>query len=158
MIASGNKEAIETSKLKTSEMTAFPTLTDAQILNIVAYAKAGEPKADPAVAGGGAAVVDEGASSLSIAGVVAIIILSIIVLVVLGRAVKMLERLILEKQGIAVVEEENVSLVAGVRGLFKNKKFVFFTVLCFGNGIGFIRLDGYVGNWCSHWISTNSTN
>lgn len=144
MIASGNKEAIETSKLKTSEMTAFPTLTDAQILNIVAYAKAGEPKADPAAAGGGAAVVDEGASSLSIAGVVAIIILSIIVLVVLGRAVKMLERLILEKQGIAVVEEENVSLVAGVRGLFKNKKFVFFTVLCLVMVLGSF---GWMGMW-----------
>ncbi|MES2447109.1 MAG: c-type cytochrome [Bacteroidota bacterium] len=143
LIASGNKEAIETSKLKTSEMTAFPTLTDAQILNIVAYAKAGEPKADPAV-GGGAAVVDEGASGLSIAGVIAIIILSIIVLVVLGRAVKMLERLILEKQGIAVVEEDSVSLVAGVRGLFKNKKFVFFTVLCLVMVLGSF---GWMGMW-----------
>ncbi|RZJ77491.1 MAG: c-type cytochrome, partial [Flavobacterium sp.] len=143
MIASGNKQAIETSKLKPAEMTAFPTLTDAQILNIVAYAKAGEPKADPAV-GGGAAAVDEGASGLSIAGVIAIIILSIIVLVVLGRAVKMLERLILEKQGIAVVEEENVSLVAGVRGLFKNKKFVFFTVLCLVMVLGSF---GWMGMW-----------
>lgn len=141
LIASGNKEAIETSKLKASEMTAFPNLSDDQIKNIIAYAKAGEPK--KAIVDGPAAV-DEGTSGLSIAGVIAIIILSIIVLVVLGRAVKMLERLILEKQGIAVVEEENVSLVAGVRGLFKNKKFVFFTVLCLVMVLGSF---GWMGMW-----------
>ena len=52
--------------------------------------------------------------------------------------------LILEKQGIAVVEEENVSLVAGVRGLFKNKKFVFFTVLCLVMVLGSF---GWMGMW-----------
>jgi mono/diheme cytochrome c family protein len=143
LIASGNKEAIETSKLKASEMTAFPTLTDAQILNIVAYAKAGEPK-KVAEAGAAGAVVDEGVSNLSIVGVIAIIILSIIVLVFLGRAVKMLERLILQKQGIEVVEEESVSLAVGVRGLFKNKKFVFFSVLCLVMVLGSF---GWMGMW-----------
>lgn len=141
LIASGNKQAIEASKFSPSEMTAFPTLTDDQIKNIIAYAKEGEPKK---VAEVGAAVVDEGVSGLSFAGVIAIIILSIIVLVVLGRAVKMLERLILEKQGIDIVEEENVSLVTGVRGLFKNKKFVFFTVLC---AVIVLGSFGWMGMW-----------
>lgn len=141
LIASGNAQAIEASKFSPSEMTAFPNLTDDQIKSIIAYAKEGEPK--PAVVPG-AEVKDEGVSSLSIAGVIAIIVLSIIVLVVLGRAVKMLERLILEKQGIAVAEEENVSLVAGVRGLFKNKKFVFFTVLCLVMVLGSF---GWMGMW-----------
>lgn len=144
LIASGNAQAIEASKQKASEMTAFPTLTDDQIKNIIAYAKVGDPKPTSDAAGGGAAAVDEGASGLSIAGIIAIIILSIIVLVVLGRAVKMLERLILEKQGIAVAEEENVSLVAGVRGMFKNKKFVFFTVLCLVMVLGSF---GWMGMW-----------
>jgi len=140
LIASGNAQAIEASKYSPSEMTAFPNLTDDQIKNIIAYAKEGEPKkAEEA----GAAVVDEGVSSLSIAGVIAIIVVSIVVLVVLGRAVKMLERLILEKQGI-VVEEENVSLVTGVKGLFKNKKFVFFTVLCLVMVLGSF---GWMGMW-----------
>lgn len=143
LIASGNKQAIEASKLKASQMAAFPTLKDEQILNIVAYIKVGEPK-PVAAAGGGAVAVDEGTSSLSIAGVIAIIILSIIVLVVLGRAVKMLERLILEKRGIVIVEEENVSLVAGVRGMFKNKKFVFFFVLCLVMVLGSF---GWMGMW-----------
>ncbi|MFA6275191.1 MAG: c-type cytochrome [Pedobacter sp.] len=139
--ASGNAQAIEAAKFSPSEMTAFPTLKDEEIKNIIAYAKAGEPKK---VAEVGAAVKDEGTSSLSIVGVIAIIILSIIVLVVLGRAVKMLERLILQKQGIDIVEEENVSLATGVRTLFKNKKFVAFFVLCLIIVLGSF---GWMGMW-----------
>lgn len=139
--ASGNAQAIEAAKFSPSEMTAFPTLKDEEIKNIIAYAKAGEPKK---VAEAGAAVQDEGTSSLSIVGVIAIIILSIIVLVVLGRAVKMLERLILQKQGIDIVEEENVSLATGVRRLFKNKKFVAFFVLCLIIVLGSF---GWMGMW-----------
>lgn len=141
LIASGNKQAIEASKTYPTEMKTFPRLTDDQIKNIIAYAKVGEPKKEVA---GGTAVVDEGASALSIVGIIAIIILSIVVLVVLGRAVKMLERLILKKQGIEVVEEENVSLTAGVGRLFKNKKFVFFTVLCLVVVLGSF---GWMGMW-----------
>ncbi|KQC00547.1 c-type cytochrome [Pedobacter sp. Hv1] len=141
LVDSGDKQAIEAAKLKPTEMTTFPTLTDDQIKNIIAYAKVGEPKK---VAEVGAAVKDEGASSLSIAGVIAIIILSIVILVVLGRAVKMLERLILQKQGIDIVEEEKVSLAVGVKGLFKNKKFVFFFVLCLVMVLGSF---GWMGMW-----------
>ena len=141
LVDAGDKQAIEAAKLKPSEMTTFPTLTDDQIKNIIAYAKVGEPKK---AAEAGAAVKDEGASSLSIAGVIAIIILSIVILVVLGRAVKMLERLILQKQGIDVVEEEKVSLAVGVKGLFKNKKFVFFFVLCLVMVLGSF---GWMGMW-----------
>ena len=140
--ASGNKQAIEAAKFSPSEMTAFPNLTDDQIKNIIAYAKAGEPKKE--VAAGAGAVKDEGVSGLSIAGVIAIIVLSIVVLVVLGRAVKMLERLILEKQGIEVVEDDNVSLATGLKGLFKNKKFVFFSVLCLVIVLGSF---GWMGMW-----------
>jgi mono/diheme cytochrome c family protein len=140
--ASGNKQAIEAAKYSPSEMTAFPTLTDDQIKNIIAYAKVGEPKKQAEV--GAAQATDEGVSGLSIAGVIAIILVAIVVLVVLGRAIKMLERLILEKQGIEVNEDENVSLVTGVKGLFKNKKFVFFTVLCLVIVLGSF---GWMGMW-----------
>ncbi len=142
LIASGNKLAIEAAKFSPAEMTAFPTLTDDQIKNIIAYAKEGEPKKVAEV--GAVAAVDTGVSNLSLVGVIGIIILSIVVLIVLGRAVKMLERLILERQGIVVVEEEQVSLVTGVKGLFKNKKFVFFTVLCLVIVMGSF---GWMGMW-----------
>lgn len=141
LIASGNKQAIEASKFSPTEMKTFPTLTDQQVKDIIAYAKVGEPKKEAAA---GTAVVDEGASALSIVGVIAIIILSIIVLVVLGRAVKMLERLILQKQGIEIVEEESVSFAVGVGRLFKNKKFVFFSVLCLIIVLGSF---GWMGMW-----------
>jgi len=141
LTASGNKQAIEASKFSPTEMKTFPTLTDDQIKSIIAYAKVGEPKKEVAA---GAAVVDEGTSALSIVGIIAIIILSIVVLIVLGRAVKMLERLILQKQGIEIVEEESVSLSVGVGRLFKNKKFVFFTVLCL---IVVLGSFGWMGMW-----------
>jgi cytochrome c553 len=123
-------------------MQTFPTLTDDQIKNIIAYAKVGEPK-KVADAGAGA-VADEGVSTLSLIGVISIIVLSIIVLVVLGRAVQMLERLILQKKGIEIIEEENVSVVSGVKGLFKNKKFVFFFVICM---VAVLGSFGWMGMW-----------
>ena len=123
--ASGDPEAVEASKFSEKEMTAFASLTDDQIKNIIAYAKAGEPKKE-----GAAAVADPGASGLSIAGIIAVIIGAILVLVMLGRATKMLERLILQKQGVEVIESESVPVSVTARRMFKNKKFVFFVVLC----------------------------
>jgi mono/diheme cytochrome c family protein len=142
LVASGDKTAIEASKYSPTQMQTFPTLTDDQIKNIIAYAKVGEPK-KVADAGAGA-VADEGVSTLSLIGVISIIVLSIIVLVVLGRAVQMLERLILQKKGIEIIEEENVTVVSGVKGLFKNKKFVFFFVICM---VAVLGSFGWMGMW-----------
>lgn len=142
LVDAGDKQAIEASKFSAAEMTTFPRLTDDQIKNIIAYAKAGEPKKEgDKVAAEGAS---EGVSGFSIAGVAAIILISIIVLIVLGRAIKMLERLILQKQGVVLVEEDNVSLGTGIKGLFKNKKFVFFFIL------GLIITLGSFG-WMGMW-------
>ncbi len=143
LVDSGDKQAIEAAKYSPAEMTPFPTLTDDQIKSIIAYAKAGEPKkevvGDPAAATG-----STGFSSWSIAGIALIIVISISVLIVLGRAVKMLERLILKKQGVELAEEENLSFVAGTRKLFKNKKFVFFFILCLIISLGSF---GWMGMW-----------
>jgi mono/diheme cytochrome c family protein len=138
LIASGNAQAIEASKFSPSEMKTFPELKDEQIKSIIAYAKAGEPKKVAEVG----AVKDEGVSSLSLVGVIAIVILAILVLILLGRAVKALERLILERQGIVV--EEEVAFSAGIRRLFKNKKFVAFFVLCLIIVLGSF---GWMGMW-----------
>lgn len=143
LVDAGDKQAIEASKFSPSEMTTFPQLTDDQIKNVIAYAKAGEPKKE-AVVGGGAEAESTGVSDFSIAGIVAIILISIAVLVILGRAIKMLERLILQRQGIVLAEEENVSLATGVRRLFKNKKFVFFFILCLVVSLGSF---GWMGMW-----------
>ncbi len=125
--ASGDPEAVEASKFNPSkEMTAFPSLTEDQIKNILAYVKEGEPKKEAAA--GGAA--ESEISGLSIAGIVAVILGAILVLVMLSRAIKMLERLILQKQGIEIIEVEKVPVAVVARKMFKNKKFVFFVVLC----------------------------
>jgi mono/diheme cytochrome c family protein len=142
LIASGDKEAVEASKWNpNAEMTAFPTLTEVQIKSILAYIKAGEPKKAGDAA---AAAAPEEVSSFSIAGVIAIILISIIVLVVLGRAIKMLERLILQKQGVVIVDPEKMPLSAGLNRLFKNKKFIFFFILCL---VVTLSTFGWMGMW-----------
>ncbi len=141
LVASGDAQAIEASKFSPSEMKTFPNLTDDQIKNIIAYCKVGEPKKESKVAG---QTAEEGISTLSILGIVAIIILVMLVLIVLGKVVKMLEQLILRQQGIEVVEEEGVSLATGFGRLFKNKKFVFFLVLCIVIVLGSF---GWMGMW-----------
>lgn len=142
LIASGDKEAIEASKWNpNAEMTAFPTLTEVQIKSILAYVKAGEPKKAGEPEGG---AVQQEVSSFSIAGVISVILISIIVLVVLGRAIQMLERLILTKQGVVLVEKEKLPLMAGIGQLFKNKKFIFFFILCM---VAVLSTFGWMGMW-----------
>ncbi len=143
LIKSGDPQAVEAAKFSPAEMTAFTRLTDDQIKNIIAYAKAGEPKKEGEAAVG-ATTTSEGVSDFSLAGIIAIIIVSVIVLVVLGRAIKLLERLILQKQGVVLVEEENVSFGTGIKRLFKNKKFVFFFILCVILSLGSF---GWMGMW-----------
>ncbi|SHF66119.1 c-type cytochrome [Pedobacter caeni] len=144
LVDAGDKQAIEAAKFSPSEMTTFPQLTDDQIKNVIAYAKAGEPKKEAVAGEGTGEAASTGVSDFSIAGIVAIILISIAVLVILGRAIKMLERLILQKQGVVLAEEENVSLATGVRRLFKNKKFVFFFILCLVVSLGSF---GWMGMW-----------
>jgi mono/diheme cytochrome c family protein len=144
LVDAGDKQAIEASKYSPAEMTTFPRLKDEQIKSIIAYAKAGEPKKADSPAAGGASAGSDTPSNFSIAGIVAIILLSIVVLVVLGRAAKLLERLILQKQGIVIVDEENVSFFAGIKDLFKNKKFVGFVVLLLVISLGSF---GWMGMW-----------
>ncbi|MBB2151118.1 cytochrome c3 family protein [Pedobacter gandavensis] len=143
LVDAGDKQAIEAAKFSPSEMTTFPTLTDEQIKSVIAYAKAGEPKKEGDAAAA-TATVDTGVSNFSIAGIVAIILISIAVLVILGRAIKMLERLILKKQGVEINEENDVPLTVGIRRLFKNKKFVFFFILCL---VAALSTFGWMSMW-----------
>lgn len=143
LVDSGDKQAIEASKFSPSEMNTFPQLSDEQIKSVIAYAKAGEPKTE-VKKGESTEAASDGVSDFSIAGVAAIILISIVVLVVLGRAIKMLERMILQKQGVEITEEENVSFAAGIRGLLKNKKFVFFVILLVVITLGSF---GWMGMW-----------
>jgi mono/diheme cytochrome c family protein len=141
-IASGDKEAVEASKWNpNAEMTAFPTLAPADIKNILAYVKAGEPKKEGDAAKNAA---PEEVSNFSIAGVVAVILISILVLFILARAIRLLERLILQKQGVVIVEETKLPISDGISRMFKNKKFVFFFIICI---VVFLSTYGWMGMW-----------
>jgi mono/diheme cytochrome c family protein len=144
LVDAGDKQAIEAAKFSPAEMSTFPTLTDEQIKSVIAYAKAGEPKKAEEAGAVGAAAGSTGFSGWSIAGIALIILISVAVLIVLGRAVKMLERLILQKQGVEILEDDKVSFSVGIRRLFKNKKFVFFFILCIVIALGSF---GWMGMW-----------
>ena len=121
-------------------MTSFPELDEAKVKSILAYIKEGEPK--PVAAAGAAPVQDDTISGLSFAGIIGIILVAIVILVVLARASRLLERLILQKQGIET--EDDMPLKVGVRKMFKNKKFVMFFVLCIAIALG---SWGWMGMW-----------
>ena len=143
LIASGDPAAVklynENGKIA---MTAFPELDETKVKSILAYIKEGEPKAAVDPNAPKVAADDNTTSGLSLAGIIAIVLVAIGLLVILGRASKLLERLILQKQGIEI--EEDVSLKVGVRKMFRNKKFVMFFILCLIVALG---SWGWMGMW-----------
>src|SRR5690606_37305047 len=111
LIASGDPQALEAEAFSPAAMTAFPELTDDDIRNILAYVKAEEtkPAEDAGAAAGGAQAggTDQGGiSNFMLFGLIAVIIIAFLVIVVLNRVISTLERVLLDKKGEAVEEEE----------------------------------------------------
>jgi len=75
-------------------------------------------------------------------GLIGVIVIAFLIILVLNRVIGTLERLLLQKQGVLPedIEEEGekpaVDRLATVKLLAKNKKFVFFVVLCLTVGLG----------------------
>jgi cytochrome c551/c552 len=135
-------------------MPAYANLSDDDVKDILAYVKdefkkIEDAKAAPA-AGGAAAPAETGPSGLMVFGLISVILIAFLVIVVLNRVIGTLERLLLQKQGLAPEAEEtvegdsNVDRLAGLKKLTKNKKFVFFTVLCLLVVLG-------TWNWMTMW-------
>lgn len=149
LIASGDPAAKEAEKFSPAMMSAFPELTDDDIKGVLAYIKAEESKPAAAAAAPGAAGAEGGSGGISnfmIFGLIAVIIIAFIVIVVLNRVIRTLERVMLEKQGV-VVEEEEVQAgdrFAGLKKLSKNKKFILFIVLLV---VIFLGSAGWMGMW-----------
>jgi predicted CXXCH cytochrome family protein len=150
LIASGDPAALEAEKFSPAMMSAFPELSDDDIKGILAYVKAEETKPAEAAAGGPAAGAEGGSeggiSNFMIFGLIAVIIIAFIVIVVLNRVMRTLERVMLEKQGVVVEDEEVESgdRFAGLKQLSKNKKFILFIVLLVIIGLG---SAGWMGMW-----------
>jgi mono/diheme cytochrome c family protein len=137
-----------------SNMTVFPEITDADATNIIAYART-QWKTDQAAAAKttapGAVPVETGPSSLVIFALIGVIVLAFIIILVLNKVISTLERLLLKNQGLYVeeveVEKAPVDRYATLKKLAKNKKLVFFVLIC-----GTIAM----GSWT--WVTLWNTN
>jgi mono/diheme cytochrome c family protein len=149
-IASGDALAVKASEYSPAMMSAFPELSDDDIKNIIAYVKVGDPKpaVDPnaAQAGTGGTTAPEGVSNFMLFGLLAVIIIAFLVVLVLNKVIQTLERVMLQKKGIAVEEEVAVDKdrLAGLKKLSKNKKFILFIVLL---SVIFLGSAGWKGMW-----------
>jgi mono/diheme cytochrome c family protein len=138
-----------------SAMTVFADLSDGDVANIITYVRTEYKKeqSQPTVAGGAAGkAAESGPSNLVIFGLIGVIIIAFIVILVLNKVIGTLERLLLKRQGLPL-EPEVVEAKAPVdryalaKKLIKNKKFVFFVVIC-----GTI----FMGSWT--WVTLWNTN
>ena len=138
-------------------MPTFPQLADGDVADIIAYVRADWKKIQddkakgPAAGAPGAAAADAGPSNLVIFGLLAVIVVAFIVILVLNKVIGTLERLALKNKDLPAEEEEvevvAVDKLAGIKKMAKNKKFVFFVILC-----GTLAM----GSWT--WVTLWNTN
>jgi mono/diheme cytochrome c family protein len=157
LIAAKNQKALKIyNEFNQAGMTVFAELTDADVANVIAYVRADwkkqkEDKAKPAA--GSAVAAEQGPSNLVVFGLLGVIVIAFIVILVLNKVIATLERLLLNKGGLLLGEEEEVEekvkgdKLAVVKKALKNKKLVFFIVLC-----GTIAM----GSWS--WVTMWNTN
>jgi mono/diheme cytochrome c family protein len=159
LIAAKNPKALKIfNEFNQSNMTVFADLSDGDVANILAYVRGEWKTMQAKPAGGatgatGATAAESGPSDLVIWGLIGVIIIAFIVILVLNKVIATLERLLLKRQGLPVEEEEAaeegapVDRYAFAKKLIKNKKFVFFVILC-----GSIAM----GSWT--WVTLWNTN
>ncbi len=150
LIAAKNPKALAIyNQFNQSQMSVFTNLSDQDVKDILGYVKDQWKKVQAAkvapAAGGGAAgaAADSGPSNIMLLGLIGVIVIAFLIILVLNRVIGTLERLLLQKQGILPEDSEDeatdkvaVDRLATVRLLAKNKKFVFFVVLCSVIGLG----------------------
>jgi len=138
LVKANDHQAVDIfNKYNQSIMPAFPSVSDVDVADIAAYARAEwktiqEAKAKAPVA---AATGDSGPSNLVVFGLIGVIVLAFIIILILNRVIGTLERL-LSKGSVSLIEEEvseeviPVDRWATVKKLAKNKKLVFFILFC----------------------------
>jgi len=135
-------------------MSVFADLSDGDVAGILAYVRAEVVKSSTATTTAApAAAADNGPSDLVVYGLLAVILIAFIVILVLNKVIVTLERLLLNKKGLLPEETETaeegepVDRLATLKKIAKNKKLVFFILLC-----GTIAL----GSWT--WVTLWNTN
>jgi len=158
LIAAKDPKALKIyNQFNQQNMTVFTQFADGDVANILAYVRSDWKTQQAAVAkgpaGGAGATEDSGPSSFVIVLLVGVIIVAFIVILVLNKVIATLERLVLKSKGLlpeeveTTEEKEPVDRLAVIKKLAKNKKLVFFIVLC-----GTIAL----GSWT--WVTLWNTN
>jgi mono/diheme cytochrome c family protein len=154
LIAAKDPKAVAVyNKFNQVSMTVFGSLTDADVANVIAYVRTTwkADLAEKAKAPAGGAVADTGPSDLVIFALIGVIVIAFIIILVLNRVIGTLEKVLVKSEGILVTESElaavEVDRFALVKKLAKNKKFVFFVLLC-----GTLAL----GSWT--WVTMWNTN
>ncbi len=151
LIAAGNPKALKIVKeFDGKSMSVFTELSDADASNIITYVRADwkriqEEKTNPKTA----PVKEEGPSELVVWGLIGVVILAFIIILVLNKATGSLEKILANNKDIVIVEDEakESSLAILFKKVLKNKKLVFFILLC-----GTIAM----GSW--GWVTLWNTN
>lgn len=144
LVAAGNAKAVKIFKeYNEVPMTAFADLSDADVGNIIAYVRDEHKKATEAPKDGGATAApkETGPSDLVVWGLVGVLVIAFIVILVLNKVIATLERLLLKNKNLVIEEEPvedkpAVDRLATIKKMAKNKKLVFFVVLCGAVGLG----------------------
>ncbi|MBL4678427.1 MAG: c-type cytochrome [Mucilaginibacter sp.] len=156
LVAAKNPKAVKIfNEFNGTPMTAFEDLSDADVSNVITYVRTEWKKIQsaPKPATGGETAEDKGPSSVVVWGLIGVIVIAFIVILVLNKVIGTLERLLLNKGGVALVEEDEEEEKAKAdrsaifKKLIKNKKLVFFIVVC-----GTIAM----GSW--QWVTLWNTN
>ncbi|MDH5828048.1 c-type cytochrome [Sphingobacterium faecium] len=149
LIKSGDPDAVAIfEEYNKSVMTNFTDMPDEQVKSVLAYIK-DESTEKPKEGGtdGGGAAKDDNANLFMIFGLVGVVILAIVVIVVLNRVIRTLEKVIATNQAAIEAEEEpktSKKFLSFAQGFIKNKKLVGFAVLML------VALLG-VGGWKTMW-------
>jgi mono/diheme cytochrome c family protein len=151
LIAAKDPKALKIyNEFNQANMTLFTDLSDGDVANIIAFVRADwkDKQAAAAKAPTGGAPVEKGPSDIMILGLIGVIILAFIVILVLNKVIKTLERLITSRPELLipepVVEAPPVDRFATVKKLAKNKKLVFFVLIC-------VSIAGASWTWMGMW-------
>jgi len=154
LIASKDKKALDIyNQYNQSNMTVFPELTDADVANVIAYARTEWKTMQIAAAKTPVVPAGEtGPSKLVIWALIGVIVLAFVIILVLNKVIGTLERLLVKTEGTLLITEEEVEEAAPVdrfatvKKLAKNKKLVFFVILA-----GSLALGSWT--WMGMWTT-----
>ncbi|RYU87334.1 c-type cytochrome [Mucilaginibacter terrigena] len=152
LVAAKNPKAVKIfNEFNQVTMTSFEELSDADVGNVITYVRTEWKKMqDDTSKKPPVPTEPSGPSSLVVWSLIGVILIAFIVILVLNKVIATLERLLLNKQGLLPEEEETTdeeakaNRLATVKKLLKNKKLVFFIVLC-----GTIAMGSF--SWVTMW-------